>query len=148
MWRLIDFRSFTNTFTYLKVSNEVFFFFYLISGTSNLSLENNLEKTAKNVRKFDLIGLKLFKDLNVKDLIICCSEICPAILCEEDIVNIDYEINFLEFYEIIIICTDRIFYNKDYEKWKTLEEARISELEILIKASEKGGKEKKKKKGK
>lgn len=112
-------------------------------------LKNSVESTDQGpLCNLDLIDLKLLKDLNMKDLLICCAEICPTIICKDEIVNIDYEINFLEFYEIIIICTDRIFYNEDYDKWKELENARIAELENLVKIIEKPVKEKKVKKGK
>lgn len=45
-----------------------------------------------------------FRTLGPKKIVQCLTEVCPLIVKDDFIVNMDYSITFLEFYDTLFLC--------------------------------------------
>nr|XP_022902209.1 radial spoke head 10 homolog B-like [Onthophagus taurus] len=94
-----------------------------------------------------LKNLHVFTKLKRKRIIDCIAEVCPSIIKNGQIVDLEYPISFLEFYNIILLLTTTKI--EDIENYKKAKEAsKLKKLSIIESSAEVKKKDKKGKKKK
>lgn len=65
--------------------------------------------------------LYVFRKLGAKKIVQCLTETCPLISSEGVIINMEYPLSFLEFYEVLLLCAKSLV-----EKEQQIKEAKQS----------------------
>lgn len=84
----------------------------------------------------------VFRKLGAKKVTSCLVTACPLIVEDATIVNMEYELTFLEFYETIIFCAFTIVDDKK-QKEKRPKEAEIKKETVVVEKEKKSKKTKK-----
>lgn len=63
-------------------------------------------------------SLIAFRHLGIKEILKCLQEVCPQICQDGTVVKIDYNLSFLEFYEVLLLCAYKIVESKRKQKEK------------------------------
>lgn len=50
------------------------------------------------------MDLITFRKLGAKKIVQCLAEVCPLIMQDGLIVNLEYPLSFLEFYDVLLLC--------------------------------------------
>lgn len=102
------------------------------------------------VDEFFYKHLYVFRNLGPKKVIQCLATVCPLIVYDCKIINMEYQLTFLEFFETIIFCA---FMMADEEKQKEIElielekekeRALLIESEVLVEVQPQKAKKKEK----
>lgn len=72
-------------------------------------------------------NLITLRRLGIKTIVRCLAEVCPKIYQEGMVVNIDYPLSFLEFYEVVLLCAYKIVDKKQREKEALEQQLRLEE---------------------
>lgn len=70
--------------------------------------------------------LKVFRKLGIKKAIGCITKICPMIKCDGYLVNINYQLTFLEFYEILVAFAEKLILIHNRKEKAKLKQSEIS----------------------